>query len=293
LPEGFDEGSPVPDGGTQLIERPDPAGERSAWPRSWFRAGSPALLADPLAEALALIVVVSAVFLVFPGLDIWFSRLFYDSGTGFPITRLGAFNGLRDLGNDLLWLIVAVVVAALVIKLALPGRPSLIPVRDALFVLGTLIVGPGLIVNFIFKDHWGRPRPWRIEAFGGDQPFVGVWHMTNYCSWNCSFVSGEASSAIWLLTAVVLVPARWRRLALKVLFALAVLLSLNRIAMGGHFLSDALLAWGLTLAVIAIAYRLLYADPPAVLAAPALEDAATRAGQSIRQLLRRPPATSA
>jgi membrane-associated phospholipid phosphatase len=78
-----------------------------------------------------------------------------------------------------------------------------------------------------------------------------------------------------------------------VLFALAVLLSLNRIAMGGHFLSDALLAWGLTLAVIAIAYRLLYSDPPAALTVSALEDDMTRAGQSIRRLFRRPPATQA
>ena len=78
-----------------------------------------------------------------------------------------------------------------------------------------------------------------------------------------------------------------RRLTLLVLIAL---LSLDRIGMGGHFLSDVFLAWWITLAVIAVAYRVLYLDPPPALAPDRLEDAMTRAGNAIRSLVVRSPA---
>ncbi len=119
--------------------------------------------------------------------------------------------------------------------------------------------------------------------YGGHVPFVGVWHMTDYCTSNCSFVSGEGSSAIWLMTLAVLLPERWRRSGLWVLGFLALALSLNRIAFGAHFLSDVVLAWGITLLVIAIAYRLLYLSPPQVLTNDSMEAWLTEAGTGLRR----------
>jgi lipid A 4'-phosphatase len=258
--------------------------------QNWLTPTAPGLLTNPAAKSVALIVVTTVVFLIFPGLDVWFSGLFYEPGNGFPMTRLGAFIGFRAIGNGLTWLIAVGVVITLLVKLALPWRPSLVPPRDVLFILSTLALGPGLIVNLVLKDHWGRPRPWRVDLFGGDQPFVGVWRITDYCTSNCSFVSGEASSAIWLLTTLVLVPAHWRSSMTRILLVLIALLSLDRIGMGGHFLSDVFLAWWITLAVIAVAYRVLYLDPPPALAPDRLEDAMTRAGNAIRSLVVRSPA---
>ncbi len=261
-------------------EKPPRIGDR-LWPQNWLHADSPALIANPLAQAAILILILSLFFLIFPGIDVWFSSLFYD-GTGFPMGNLGAFVALRALGNDITRIVVVVLIIVLILKLALPEQRSFVPPRDTLFVLGTLIVGPGIIVNLIFKNHWGRPRPTAVNLFNGDHPFVGAWHMSDACASNCSFVSGEASSAIWLITLVVLLPFAWRRPALRVLIGLAILLSLNRIAMGGHFLSDVLLAWAMTLAVIAIVYRFLYVTPPAALSDTNLELGLTRAGQGIR-----------
>jgi lipid A 4'-phosphatase len=249
--------------------------------RRWLVPGSPALISDPLVQCAILLVVTSAYFLLFPGTDLWFSNLFYESGNGFPIGRLGAFIALRNLGNGLTWLVAIGLISVLLVKLALPWRPSLVSPRDTLFILSTLALGPGLVVNLIFKNHWGRPRPTAIGYFHGDHPFIGVWQISDGCTSNCSFVSGEASSAIWLLTLVVLLPQRWRSLAVKILIGLAVLLSLNRVAMGGHFLSDVLLSWWLTLAVIAVVYRILYVTPPQALTHERLEDALTRAGKAI------------
>jgi membrane-associated PAP2 superfamily phosphatase len=258
----------------------------SGWP--FGAPGGAALLSDPVVQGLALVAILTVLFLLFPGLDIWFSGLFYDPNTKFPILNLGAFIGLRAIGNDLTWLAALALVFVVLAKIALPWRPTLVPPRDILFILSTLAIGPGLVVNLILKDHWGRPRPWRVDIFGGDQPFVGVWRITHACSTNCSFVSGEASSAIWLTTLVVLLPAPWRPLGLRIVIGLAVLLSLNRIAMGGHFLSDVLLSWGITMTILAVAWRLLYTSAPASLRNRTLEQGLTSLGFALRRLIRRP-----
>jgi lipid A 4'-phosphatase len=277
-----------------LTENPEAGEIRKSstghWLQDWLTQAAPGLRKNPAAQCVALVIVTTLVFLLFPGLDVWFSGLFYDPDNGFPMTRLGAFIGLRAIGNGLTWLIAVGLVITLLVKLALPWRPSPVAPRDVLFILSTLAIGPGLIVNLVLKDHWGRPRPWRVDLFGGDQPFVGVWRITDYCTSNCSFVSGEASSAIWLLTALVLVPPHWRPSMIRVLLVLIALLSLDRIGMGGHFLSDVVLAWWIALAVIAVAYRLLYLDPLPALAPDRLEDAMTRAGNAIRSLVVRSPA---
>lgn len=244
----------------------------------------PALLADPIVQCFALIALTSAFFLLFPGVDLWFSGLFYEPGDGFPMARLGAFAGLRQFHRYLTWLIGVGLAMALIAKLALPSRPSIVRPRDILFIAGTLAIGPGLIVNLVFKNNWGRPRPYAVDHFGGDQPFIGVWQMTDHCNTNCSFVSGEASSAIWLVTLAVLVPPRWRPAAVEAIVILAALLALNRIATGGHFLSDVLLSWWMTLAVIAAAYRILYVNPPAPLADDRMEAGLTRAGLALRRV---------
>jgi lipid A 4'-phosphatase len=250
----------------------------------WLTTRSPALITDPIAQILIGVLLVSVFFLAFPGLDIWFSRLFRDPDTGFfPMTRLPAFMGLRSFGEILVWLTVLVLIIGTLIKLALPERPSLIPPRATLFLITTLVLGPGLIVNLVFKNHWGRPRPVSVDTFGGDLPFVGVWQMSDHCTRNCSFVSGEASVAMWLLAIAIVLPLPWRRWAIRVLLVLVILLSFNRVAFGGHFLSDVLLAWGITLLVIAIAHRLIYGGAMPALTDENLDAILTRAGEALRR----------
>ena len=58
---------------------------------------------------------------------------------------------------------------------------------------------------------------------------------------------------------LVLTPARWRPVAVSVTLAYAVALSVNRLAFGGHFLSDILLSWGLTAMVMLALHRMTFA----------------------------------
>ena len=183
--------------------------------------------------------------------------------------------------------IVAAILASLAVKLSRPERPSLIPPRASLFLLSTLALGPGLLVNLILKDHWGRPRPMMVDVFGGDAPYVEVWRITDYCAPNCSFVAGEGSSAIWLTGLALVVPPRWRLTTALVTGVYALLLSLNRIAFGGHFLSDVLLSWGLTLLFIAVIYRFLFVHPPTTMTDASLDAALAKAGRALGRSSRR------
>jgi len=238
---------------------------------------------DPILAAFLFVLIVSAVFLVVPQLDIWVSSLFYDAKIGFPASFIPILVALRQLNDIVLVAVIVVLVVSLIAKLVLPDRQSFVAPAASLFLLSSLVLGPGLVVNAILKNFSGRPRPIDVEQFGGNLPFVQVWHFTRECARNCSFVSGEASSAIWVVAVVLVLPLAYRARALRWALVYTVAISVNRIAFGGHFLSDVLLAWGITLLVIAVCYRLVYLQAPAWLQNERLESQLGRAGSGARK----------
>ena len=242
----------------------------------------PSWRSDPLILSALFILLASVVFLAFPPLDLWMSGLFYDSARGgFYLANQPALILLRRSSGFFMIAICVAVIVSIVLKLARPDRASLIPPRASILMVSTLALGPGLVVNLILKDHWGRPRPAQIDLFGGTVPYVDVWRITDYCATNCSFVSGEGSSAIWLVVVALVAPKRWQIPLAIVIGAYSVALSLNRIAFGGHFLSDVLLSWGVTALIIAFVHRLLYVDPPPALTNVNLDAALARAGRAL------------
>lgn len=119
-----------------------------------------------------------------------------------------------------------------------------------LFILLCVAVGPGLIINVVLKDHWGRPRPRQITEFGGrleyTQPFVPT------VSYGKSFPCGHCSVGYLYAVGWWVWRRRRPRLAVASLVSgliLGTLLGIGRMAGGAHFLSDAvwsaLLAWGI------------------------------------------------
>ncbi len=234
------------------------------------------------------ICLVSLFFLAFPGVDLWASGLFHFGDEGFKAENVAFLRDVRHLGPFLVRVIGIVCVAVLLIKLLVPGRQPLMPLRQPVFLLSTLILGPGVLVNLILKDNWGRPRPRNVEIFGGDLPYQPVWKISNYCDSNCSFVSGEGSAAMWLVAAVtLLVPATWRKGALVFLIPLGLILSANRVAFGGHFLSDTLLSWGVTLLLILAIHHLLYRKTPPLVSDRQLDEWFTVKGRRLQRVLQR------
>lgn len=234
------------------------------------------------------VALVSLFFLVFPGVDLWVSGLFYSDGSGFFAQSDPFLRRFRHLGPHLVKLLAIAAVLILLIKLLFPGRRPLMPLRAPVFLLTTLILGPGILVNTILKNNWGRPRPVMVDLFGGDMPYQPVWKISDWCDTNCSFVSGEASAGMWLVAAVVFIaPLAWRPLLLAFFLPLGLLLSLNRIAFGGHFFSDTLISWGLTLLVILLVHRLFYQSVPGGLRDRKLDERFTRFGRRLHVLSRR------
>jgi len=208
---------------------------------------------------LGAVVAAAAVFALWPGIDRWVTALFFRDGA-FPLADLAALNLLRHA----LWdLSIAVFLAALLLALwtAWRGPVAGIGLRVWVFVTGLYLLGPGLLVNGLLKNNWGRARPAQVTDFGGQADFTPFWQIADQCQSNCSFVSGEGSAAVALAISVFVIvaamrpslPAAWRRTiqALAVLAAAAGLF--QRLATGRHFLSDTVFA---ALFVIGIALAL-------------------------------------
>jgi len=235
----------------------DSAGSYGAAP---VRRSANPLSGGPLSLALAGLAAISLLFMAFPALDLRFAALFHVDGA-FPASRLPGLVTLRLLGKDLVVLVCLTLLASLGAKLARPLRPMPIRASHIWFLFATLALGPGLIVNGVLKSFWGRPRPIQVDLFGGAAPFEPAWKIGGACLSNCSFVSGEAASAMWLIGLAMLAPPRYRPALAGTIGALAFALSLNRIAFGGHFLSDVLIAWAITLVVMLGLHRVLVAGP--------------------------------
>ncbi len=217
----------------------------------------------PVKAVLAYLLIISVIFLSFPVLDKWTTGTFYNSAGHFPFATDPVFRGLRYFGSYVFKWVAGLSLAVLLFKIALPKIKPIMDLRHPIFMLSTLILGPGIIINLFFKNQWGRPRPRHTELFGGELPFITIWHPTNYCKTNCSFMSGEASASVWLLALVFIAPRSWRPVLLSILGVFAFVISANRIAFGGHYLSDTLLSWGITMLVIIGVHWYLYKRTPA------------------------------
>jgi lipid A 4'-phosphatase len=165
---------------------------------------------------------------------------------------------LRQIGPLIIVAAIAPVAIALVMKLFWPRRTPPMTGRAALFLLLSLAIGPGLLVNGTLKESWARPRPGSVTEFGGDLKFMPWWDPRGSCDSNCSFVSGETSSATWLAAPALLVPPPWRAAALGTAAIYAAIIGLSRMVAGGHFLSDVLFAAILTGVVIWGMHGLFY-----------------------------------
>ena len=121
--------------------------------------------------------------------------------------------------------------------------------RAAVLVLLGVAIGPGLLANALFKDHWQHPRPRELIEFGGPlhyvpSPLIGTESGASFPCGHCSV--GFMFAAGWWI---------WKRrrparaaASLALGLTLGLLLGVGRLAAGAHFLSDivwsALLAFG-------------------------------------------------
>jgi membrane-associated PAP2 superfamily phosphatase len=238
--------------------------------------------------AIAIAVVAGAVLGFFPQIELSIAAHFHSKdlyGNKFGWRIYPPLMLARDLS---LWVGTAIIVpavGALVVKLIWPRWKMLISVRAAIFLVVTMALGPGLLVNFALKEHWGRPRPIDVTQFGGDQHYVRWFDPRGDCPGNCSFVSGDVSGAFWTLAPAALTPPPWRPLAYAAALALGVSMGTIRVMAGGHFLSDAIFSGVFTYLIVWLVYALIYRWPRTRLSEETLEARLERATYATRRSL--------
>lgn len=209
--------------------------------------------------ALSIAAITGLAFGLYPQLDLKLGALFYDPQTNQFLSRVHPW--LYYLRYGALWLVALIALVpifALIIKMIRPRRPLLIPGRAIIVLLVTLALGPGIVVNTIFKDNWGRPRPGEVTQLGGKQTFVAWWDPRGTCPNNCSFASGDAGAAFWTLAPAALSPPAWRPIAYATSIAFGMTVGILRMVFGGHFFSDVIFAGVLVFLVIWIVHGVIY-----------------------------------
>ena len=200
-------------------------------------------------KTLTITLLLSIAFFLFPSLDITVSGLFFGQDGKFIATESDWFiYFIRKMLLPLLVLLVFFVPIAAVFKQIYFKEKILnIPVREWVYLFSCLIVGTGVVVNSIFKNLWGRARPNDTIQFGGQEPFTIPWLNVDYCSTNCSFVSGDVSFfTLSLAVLIIFNKTSWNTFA----YASILLISLLRIMEGDHFLSDTIMSFIITYVII-------------------------------------------
>jgi lipid A 4'-phosphatase len=179
-----------------------------------------------------------AVFLLAPGIDLAASRLFYDPQAGFVLAAWWPVHFVERSVPLISWGI-GILVAIGAVALLCGRQIWRFDARALAFIALATALGPGLLVNTVLKDHWGRARPAQIEQFGGKLEFTPAPLISDQCPRNCAFVSGHAALGFSLVSFAFLLPAgRRRRIAILAALGFGAIVGLARIAGGRHFLSD-------------------------------------------------------
>lgn len=193
------------------------------------------------------------------GADLKLSALFCIGGK-WPIGDLQPWRALYLLDRIPSFAVGLGGLGAVLLGLAYRSRRHL--VRPGLFLVILLALAPGLLVNSVFKQYWGRPRPREVVQFGGTREFLHPWQK-GIAHKGRSFPSGHSSAAFYLTAPYFVYRRRAPRAAAWWMaggLIFGILMSIARITQGGHFLSDNLWAWGIVHLTAVALYYLLRLD---------------------------------
>lgn len=194
-------------------------------------------------------------------LDLAAADLFREPCCSWPMADREPWNAIYKYGVFAGVLLAAAALVTLTLTYWYPARLGRHR-RAALFLVLVVTLGPGLLVNVVLKDHYGRPRPREVQALGGQLPFLPVW-VPGPDRQAKSFPCGHCSMGFYLAVPYLLLKRR-RRAAAWAFAAAGIgmggLLGAARMMAGGHFLSDVVWAGGLTWLVALALHHLMDLD---------------------------------
>lgn len=198
---------------------------------------------------------VLAVYAKFPALDLIVSSRYFDASRGFihaqdPLVLL-LYDWTPPIGRGLALLAAfhALLAPWLARLLALSGRPlaaercrGVWRHASTVFLCAALL-GPGLVIEGVFKNTVGRPRPVQVEAFGGAATFQGPFAIGDNPEAHRSFCSSHAAAGFALMGLGLTCGPVWRRRWFLIGLVSGAVIGVGRIMQGGHFLSDVIFAF--------------------------------------------------
>jgi len=201
-----------------------------------------------------LFILVSVIFVLFPQIDLYTSNLFYN-GKDFYL------NGSKF--EELFYysvkptVIASIVVPLFIFIYNLIGKKNILQInaKVMLYIILVVGIGPGLIVNVILKDNWGRPRPHQIVQFGGKMKFSPAFIPTKQEGY--SFSCGHGAAAFSLIGFALLATKR-RKFWMSLALSYGILVSVARIIAGGHFLSDTITSFFIVWISTHIVYKFIF-----------------------------------
>jgi len=131
----------------------------------------------------------------FTNADIALEELFYSSENGWFLNDKNPWHFLYHYGNIPAFVLASFAIATFALSF-FPATYCRIKKFRLAFLL---VIGPGIIVNTVFKGYSGRPRPAQIENFGGKEKFLPVWQK-GVCRDCKSFSSGHAAIGYYLFS---------------------------------------------------------------------------------------------
>lgn len=135
--------------------------------------------ASPVTVAVVATAILSAYFVMLPGVDLAVTRLVFDPVGGFTAASDPVLRALRKSSSGVMGLILL----GLIVVAVRGWWTGWQDAKKAPILISGLALASGVLVNGLFKASWGRARPIQIEAFGGEAEFwrSGPWRRS--CFW--------------------------------------------------------------------------------------------------------------
>jgi membrane-associated PAP2 superfamily phosphatase len=176
------------------------------------------------------------------GLDLRFQNRYFDPDSGWFLKELPVFKFVYHYGN--LPALLLAIGGLFLFGLSFQAYKWAKWRKIGIFLAAVMLIGPGLLINSVLKDNWGRPRPRNVTDFGGKYTYEKVLSIDS-ASPGKSFPCGHASMGFYLFIPWFVLRKKhkvWASVSLVTGILYGLLIGIARIAQGGHWLSDVIIA---------------------------------------------------
>ena len=200
--------------------------------------------------------IIGILLIIFPGIDLAISNYFYVPGEGFVYAKepwaQAIFRGIPIVA---VILVISLVLGILFKFFVCKNKKDTLK-SPMIFLLIALAFGPGLSVNLLLKENFGRARPSQVTELGGTKEFSRAGHYVDQCQTNCSFSSGHASMGFYFTSFSYIVPALYQAAVFTTGALFGSVVGIGRIVQGGHFFSDVIFSFLVIMLMNEISFRI-------------------------------------